>query len=46
MNTILEVKGLKKEFKTFSLQNVSFSLQEGCITGFILGLMVLVRRQR
>ena len=35
MNTILEVQGLKKEFKTFSLQDVSFSLQEGCITGFI-----------
>jgi len=35
MNTILEVKGLKKEFKSFSLQDVSFSLQEGCITGFI-----------
>lgn len=35
MNTILEVKGLKKEFKTFSLQDVNFSLQEGCITGFI-----------
>ena len=35
MNTILEVKGLKKEFKTFSLEDVSFSLQEGCITGFI-----------
>lgn len=35
MNKILEVNGLKKDFDTFSLQNVSFSLQEGCITGFI-----------
>ena len=35
MNTILEVDGLKKDFGTFSLHNVSFSLQEGCITGFI-----------
>jgi len=35
MNTILEVKGLKKDFDTFSLHDVSFSLQEGCITGFI-----------
>lgn len=35
MNNILEVKGLKKAFENFSLNNVSFSLQEGCITGFI-----------
>ena len=35
MNTILEVEGLKKDFDTFSLHDVSFSLQEGCITGFI-----------
>lgn len=35
MNTILEVEGLRKSFGSFSLQDVSFSLQEGCITGFI-----------
>lgn len=35
MNNILEVSGLKKDFGSFSLQDVSFSLQEGCITGFI-----------
>ncbi|WBW95781.1 ABC transporter ATP-binding protein [Oceanirhabdus sp. W0125-5] len=35
MNKILEVKGLKKDFDTFCLDNVSFSLREGCITGFI-----------
>ncbi|MCM1990785.1 ABC transporter ATP-binding protein [Oceanirhabdus seepicola] len=35
MNKILEVNGLKKDFDTFSLDNISFSLQEGCITGFI-----------
>lgn len=35
MNTILEVNGLTKEFPTFSLRDVSFTLQEGCITGFI-----------
>jgi len=35
MKLILEVKGLKKEFDTFSLEDVSFSLQKGCITGFI-----------
>jgi len=35
LNTILEVNGLTKEFPTFSLRDVSFTLQEGCITGFI-----------
>lgn len=35
MNNVLEVKGLKKDFGKFSLDNISFSLQEGCITGFI-----------
>lgn len=35
MNTILDVNGLKKSFGNFSLQDVSFSLEEGCITGFI-----------
>lgn len=35
MNDILEVNGLKKNFGNFSLKDVSFSLKEGCITGFI-----------
>lgn len=32
---ILEVKGLRKKFTNFSLDDVNFSLQEGCVTGFI-----------
>lgn len=35
MNEILEVKGLSKSYGSFSLQDVSFTLMEGCITGFI-----------
>ncbi|GGH22093.1 ABC transporter ATP-binding protein [Paenibacillus segetis] len=35
MDTILEVSNLNKKFTGFSLNNVSFSLREGCITGFI-----------
>ena len=35
MENILEVKGLNKTYRNFSLQDVSFSLPEGCITGFI-----------
>lgn len=35
MDNVLEVKGLKKQFGNFGLHDVSFSLQEGCITGFI-----------
>ncbi|WP_144938134.1 ABC transporter ATP-binding protein [Paenibacillus sp. 32O-W] len=35
MNPILEVKGLAKEYPSFSLNHIDFSLQEGCITGFI-----------
>lgn len=35
MNTILSVTGLNKSYEKFSLKNVSFSLPEGCITGFI-----------
>lgn len=35
MNTILEIDGLQKNYPGFHLQDVSFSLQEGCITGFI-----------
>lgn len=35
MNNILEVSGLKKSYKDFNLSDVSFSLREDCITGFI-----------
>lgn len=35
MNNILEVSELKKTYKDFKLRDVSFSLPEDCITGFI-----------
>ena len=35
MENILEVSGLKKSYGNFVLKDVSFSLPEGCITGFI-----------
>jgi len=35
MNQILEVNGLKKDYGSFKLNEISFSLLEGCITGFI-----------
>ncbi|MDS0524813.1 ABC transporter ATP-binding protein [Clostridium sp. SHJSY1] len=35
MSNILEIEGLEKDYGAFKLNNVSFSLQEGCITGFI-----------
>ncbi|HJD29572.1 MAG TPA: ATP-binding cassette domain-containing protein, partial [Candidatus Blautia avicola] len=35
MDRILEVKNLNKSYSRFSLKDVSFSLPEGCITGFI-----------
>lgn len=35
MDNILEVSGLKKGYDNFSLKDVTFSLPEGCITGFI-----------
>ncbi|WP_088547822.1 ABC transporter ATP-binding protein [Paenibacillus aquistagni] len=35
MNSILEVSGLNKSYGDFSLDEVTFSLPEGCITGFI-----------
>ncbi len=35
MKSILEVRNLNKSYKNFSLRNISFSLPEGCITGFI-----------
>lgn len=35
MSKILEVEGLRKSYGHFALQNICFSLEEGCITGFI-----------
>lgn len=35
MDNILEVSGLQKSYHSFSLNDVTFSLPEGCITGFI-----------
>lgn len=35
MDTVLEVTGLNKSYDRFALKDVSFSLPEGCITGFI-----------
>lgn len=35
MNNILEVAGLNKSYDNFSLSDISFSLPEDCITGFI-----------
>lgn len=35
MKPILEVKGLHKDFGAFRLQDINFTLLEGCITGFI-----------
>lgn len=35
MKTILEVNNLKKELDNFLLDKLNFSLEEGCITGFI-----------
>ncbi|XID93923.1 ABC transporter ATP-binding protein [Paenibacillaceae bacterium WGS1546] len=35
MKSILEVNGLTKQLGNFRLDNVSFTITEGCITGFI-----------
>lgn len=35
MENILDISGLNKSYGNFSLQDISFSLPEGCITGFI-----------
>ena len=35
MDDILKVTGLNKSYDNFSLKDVSFTLPEGCITGFI-----------
>ncbi len=45
MNDILTVSGLNKSYGDFSLKDVTFSLPEGCITGFIVS-MEQVKQQR
>jgi len=35
MKDVLEVNNLKKELGSFSLERLTFTLKEGCITGFI-----------
>lgn len=35
MNDLLTVRGLSKKFKRFALCDLTFTLPEGCITGFI-----------
>lgn len=35
MDNILEVSGLRESYGSFALKDVTFSLPEGCITGFI-----------
>ena len=35
MDNILEANGLVKRYPTFTLDSISFSLPEGCVTGFI-----------
>lgn len=35
MNNILEVTALRKSYSDFTLENVSFTIPEGCIAGFI-----------
>lgn len=35
MNSILEIKNLSKEFPTFSLNKISFSIPGGCIMGMV-----------
>ncbi|NLI53281.1 MAG: ABC transporter ATP-binding protein [Clostridiales bacterium] len=35
MNNILEVEGLGKDYRDFSLSNVCFTLPEDCIAGFV-----------
>lgn len=35
MSYAMEIKGLRKEYKSFALKNISLCLEEGCIMGFI-----------
>lgn len=35
MDNVLEVRGLRKKYTRFELQDVSFAIPEGCIAGFV-----------
>lgn len=35
MNNVLQVRGLKKDYGNFLLNEISFSIPEGCIAGFV-----------
>ncbi|MDO5714872.1 MAG: ABC transporter ATP-binding protein, partial [Tissierellia bacterium] len=35
MNNVIEVHNLNKKYDTFQLKNISFSIPEGCIVGFV-----------
>ena len=35
MKNLLEIQNLNKTYRNFALRDVSFTLPEGCITGFI-----------
>lgn len=35
MDNVLEVTGVNKNYQNFSLENITFTVPEGCITGFI-----------
>lgn len=35
MSNVLELKNVRKEYSDFTLDNISFSIPEGCICGFI-----------
>jgi len=35
MNNVIEIEGLRKEFKDFTLRDISFSLPQGHIMGFV-----------
>ncbi len=35
MNNVIEIEGLRKAYKDFCLDNISLSLPENCVTGFI-----------
>ena len=41
MEKICEVKNLKKSYGGFSLEDVSFFLEKGSITGFVGRLIIL-----
>lgn len=35
MDNVLEVRNLRKNYSRFELQDVSFTVPEGCIAGFV-----------